>query len=727
MTTEQAIVKLSNSKIKYSDEQLAIFRTEGGIALMAVAGSGKTFTMIDLIAKRQLTGEIADPSKVLCTTFSKSGAEEFETRMSKRMCELGLPSIKVSTIHATCYKILTQFGVYYKKILSEGERLVYLREAAKTIDKSLGKMSQDDLQALLDTISLQNNTIISDNDLQKSNKWVLDIDINDYARIRDKFAEFKSNEGIIDFDDMQKYVYEWLCVQKYEPVLQWCRDTWRYLYIDEFQDTNPVQLAIITAILGDDHPEQRLVVIGDDDQCIYEWRGTDHKILINICGSFDLKKRYLTTNYRCPSYIVEKAGNCVVNMTEREQKVMIASREGGSIELMDATPNATKRGTTDTDGKYYWNNPICVGSAAIADKIEAQLNGSEGACTGKDICILSRNNATMRILTSMLYTKGIYARKQARMNISNTREWAQLKDIIKVCDNDAYMNTDGILWQLIEHASINFAKGIDTLRAEVNCSLDWALEYLLNRCNSDRILMGYFSSEIIAGDPLKKGKGKIGEKTIMGLEYEVTHCNLQASSIIAVINALRLSDKKESLKRLLYSYSQAASFLYKTSSSQRQFLAYIEYFIKVVNDHGYDGIKQFIRVTEQFENGKYATDNRVELRTIHGAKGGEWDTVFILMDDNLEFPNIESINEMIKREVEKESIDSYIDSERRLHYVAQTRASRQLYIVTEIEKASMFVLESFKAGGGNDAIIARAKVGVVKNNAEETQKLLKEI
>lgn len=709
MNTEEVIRALSANGTEFSDEQKLILNTFGGIALLAVAGSGKTFTMTNLIAKRLMTGEISDASKILCTTFSKGGAEEFETRLNALLAAHRLPYVHVSTIHSACYRILSVFGVKGMNVLSDGEDLRYLREAAKKVDKSLGKMSQDDLMDVASTISMQINTLMTDDEIFNSSHWNLSIELEQYKDIRSEYVALKQNAGAVNFDDMLHFVYEWLCVNKYQPVIDWCRNTWHYFFIDEFQDTNPVQMEIIKVLVGNVNPSARIVVVGDDDQCVYEFRGTDPSILINISGTFDVCKRYLSTNYRCMSDIVEKASACVVNMSNREQKSMIANKAGGQVKVIDCTPKPTK--------DAVWKNAINVASSEVCQRIVRQLSGAEGVCGKKAVCVLSRNNAEVRVLANMLYASGVAVRGQGKMLISHSREWEALKDILALCDKTSTnSNVESVLWQLICRSSSNFARGVQSLMTETGSALDWALDEVVECCVRDNVYPRECVATIINGDPARKGRKNYNTKTMMALEAEVGRCGIVSSSIIEIINALRLSDPTETLGRLLANMRVTCQFMYKTARDFRLFDSIMEYFRVLSVQLGYDKMRQFVKATEQFEHGKYATDDRIEIRTIHGAKGGEWDTVYILMDDNIEFPNLEYIRMMSDNKISADNIVKYIDSERRLHYVAQTRASRRLYIVGEVNKLSHFVLESFNCGGTNSAIMQAALNNQIVND-----------
>lgn len=724
MDSSSAIKKLESIGSRFSDEQLSILNTTGGVELLAVAGSGKTFTMTNLIAKRILTGEIQNQSKILCCTFSKVGAEEMECRLNAILLKLGIAHVSVKTMHSIFYNILTTFGLRFNKVLNEGERSKMIRDAAKKVNTSYGRLSNDDIAEIGNTISLQVNELMNDGELFMSSNYRINIPPFDYTAIRQAFNESKNAYGYVDFDDMQVYVYNWLCVYKYQNVLDWCRERWTHLFIDEFQDTNVIQLAIIQAILGEDRPSERLVVVGDDDQCVYEWRGTDPRILINICGYFDLKKKLLTTNYRCPSNIVDKAYKCVVNMAEREVKSMKAFREGGEIDIIDCSYVGEKDRlqykiiTEDSEcnnaiASKKWRNPLNIASEIVAERIYSGLSGNFGVCEEREYCCLSRTNANLRILSNMLLNRGIVVSNQKSMKISSSREWITFKRILKIADKNSNIDNmvvSDMVWQLVPATNGKFGKLVSSVIAECSCSLDWAFEKILNLCEDEGVF--FKGAGVIAGNKLTCGQN-ISARTSMAIIYDVGRLGLTRQSLVDIINALRV-DEDESIMRLLGLCRKASSFMYTTYDSERLFDAMIEYFISIVKERGKSGTEHFINVVEQAENSSIA-NNKVEMRTIHGAKGGEWKNVYILMDDNTVFPNFDLMSIMSENGVKDEELLRYIDSERRLHYVAQTRASRKLYFVAEGDKLSAFILESYCKGGENIDILQRAKKSKYKN------------
>ena len=143
---DEIIERLSNlTGVNYSDEQIAIMKHHGGMAIMAAAGSGKTTVLTHLLAKRIMSGEISDTTKVLCTTYSKAGADEMEDRINKLLERAGIKrKVLVKTMHAFYLMILQQFG-YNMRLVDNFQRLRFIREACTAAEV---KLDDDDLATL---------------------------------------------------------------------------------------------------------------------------------------------------------------------------------------------------------------------------------------------------------------------------------------------------------------------------------------------------------------------------------------------------------------------------------------------------------------------------------------------------------------------------------------------------------------------------------------------------
>lgn len=710
-TEEEAIQRLQQvMNRQFNDEQLAILRTPGGISIAAVAGSGKTTTLVALIAKRLLTGEIPDPTKLLITTFSKVGADELGERLNNLLMSVGLPGVNVTTLHATCYNILEHFGVY-PRIMDQSEHYKIISTAVNNAMCKKVYLEQEVIENIESSISILDNSLISIEDLMVSGKYLLQdyYDRTQFENIVNAYRYEKQQSGKHTFDDLLVGVYQWLCIAKSDVVLDYVRQRYHYLFLDEFQDTNNVQFEIIKAILNLDAnawPEKRLVVVGDDDQNIYEWRGTDPRIMINIRSIVDVKKMTLSTNYRCRSNISSVAMNCVKNMGTRQDKQMISpiNNKGGIVELLDPA---------EYKPSIQYRTDLANYSQLLADRLLVDIKN--GTIKQRRTCILARTNIEVALLANILLRNNYYVRQISSMCISRNRVWTAFKQIIQLAKpfNGSY-RLQSLLWQLIPYTSNKIEYLINDISNCCQCSIDYAVEYLLritvyarvqnvyNRSDFDSSIANDYlplNSTDTLNDYITKGNKKYAGKGVYAIDPRISASAEYTMSrykspdlLIDFINALRAEQPLKPLLKLWYSCM--------SDEQGRLAMAFKDYLSNIAEQYNYSlsDIERYINYTEQAENCSYKAvhDNYIEIRTIHGSKGMEWPIVYILADDNNSFPDFRKLNALSNMQgVKDETIMNVIDSERRLHYVAQTRAKDELYFICDKKKASVFLEETF--------------------------------
>ena len=284
---------------KYSDEQRKILEHHGNAAILACAGSGKTTVSTHLIAKRILTGEIKDVNKLIYTTYSKAGATEMKERLDILLRQLGVNlNVQVRTLHSFFLQVLRTFGVT-ANIIDGSERSKMIRQACKDAEFPL---KDDDLMLIDNLLSYQVNCLLSDKKTIDSYVNTLeDLTLEQYSKIRKSYAYQKGAKSVIDYDDMQSYLYLWLV--KYaksknqaerdiaKSVRDYCKAMYTDFYIDEAQDVSKIQFAIVRAMTADPNDlsklDRNLVFIGDDDQCIAE--GTKIRTSNGIKNIEDIK------------------------------------------------------------------------------------------------------------------------------------------------------------------------------------------------------------------------------------------------------------------------------------------------------------------------------------------------------------------------------------------------------------------------------------------------------
>lgn len=711
---DEVIQNLSRiTGVVYSDEQLAILKHHGGMAIMAAAGSGKTTVLTHLLVKRIMSGEIQDVTKVLCATYSKAGADEMAERINKLLDVVGIKKhIMVKTMHAFYLLILQHFG-YSLKLIENAQRTKFIRDACSKVNV---KLNDDDMQTLDSLLSYQVNNLLSDKGLFDSYVYTLqDVSMEQYSKIKAWYTELKRQAGMMDFDDMQLYVYFWLCVadeNTKKTVTDYIHQTWQEFYIDEAQDLSKIQMAILRKMCTD---SSKIVFIGDDDQCIYEWRGADPSLLINITGYYDIERFILSTNYRCRAEIVDTAAVGIKHNARRTVKTMKPFNSGGEIKIIDTT-YYNSNGDAEAPDLYQMTKYAFM---YIRDLIKSGVSPS-------DIAVLSRNNGHLAILNNMLFREGIYSMYTKDMKFTGNSMYKELKQILELARDDYNPDlTEKLLWKVVPYLSAKSAKLIAKFQESSGFKFSDTLGWFLTECCNMSLGWKLPSGSIIP------------ESSKTSMRALARSLNTSQASNIRVMYRASVYDgstetdpdkrRNENEYRRVCNfmglYSQVSlEFLYRTADKQRACKGYIEYFKKMVKDWGIEKTLRFLNVSQQYELGVSGVFcEKINMSTMHGAKGKEWSHVVLFADDNISFPNFRSIRDLKARGISTSDIYKVIEEDRRLHYVAMTRAKNTLAIVTYKNNISVYTLEAFgilndctSSGGNNDSILGMAMCDKVR-------------
>lgn len=711
---DEVIQNLSRiTGVVYSDEQLAILKHHGGMAIMAAAGSGKTTVLTHLLVKRIMSGEIQDVTKVLCATYSKAGADEMAERINKLLDVVGIKKhIMVKTMHAFYLLILQHFG-YSLKLIENAQRTKFIRDACSKVNV---KLNDDDMQTLDSLLSYQVNNLLSDKGLFDSYVYTLqDVSMEQYSKIKAWYTELKRQAGMMDFDDMQLYVYFWLCVadeNTKKTVTDYIHQTWQEFYIDEAQDLSKIQMAILRKMCTD---SSKIVFIGDDDQCIYEWRGADPSLLINITGYYDIERFILSTNYRCRAEIVDTAAVGIKHNARRTVKTMKPFNSGGEIKIIDTT-YYNSNGDAEAPDLYQMTKYAFM---YIRDLIKSGVSPS-------DIAVLSRNNGHLAILNNMLFREGIYSMYTKDMKFTGNSMYKELKQILELARDDYDPDlTEKLLWKVVPYLSAKSAKLIAKFQESSGFKFSDTLGWFLTECCNMSLGWKLPSGSIIP------------ESSKTSMRALARSLNTSQASNIRVMYRASVYDgstetdpdkrRNENEYRRVCNfmglYSQVSlEFLYRTADKQRACKGYIEYFKKMVKDWGIEKTLRFLNVSQQYELGVSGVFcEKINMSTMHGAKGKEWSHVVLFADDNISFPNFRSIRDLKARGISTSDIYKVIEEDRRLHYVAMTRAKNTLAIVTYKDNISVYTLEAFgilndctSSGGNNDSILGMAMCDKVR-------------
>ncbi len=342
-----------------SAQRRAIEHDKGPACVIAGPGSGKTFVIIQRIINLIRKG--VRPGSILTITFTKAAAIEMQQRFIKDTDSM-YPEVLFGTFHSIFYHILDNGKL---SIIKETDKYKILSHILHGRD-----YDSEMIRLILSEISRIKNSGVSPEERDKATPFY-----EEFPRIYDEYASILTEQKLIDFDDMvlccRKYLIERPDVRK-----KW-QDRFEYIQIDEYQDINRMQFEVIKLLLN---KEQNIFVVGDDDQSIYGFRGSDPGIMLGFKESFsDSEEILLDTNYRCARHILKSAMNVIEENTIRFKKNIIAGK---------SEPAGIIKGYSFTDRK---------------EQYEYLLNSLKGRNDLSDIAVILRTNveatAVARTLT----------------------------------------------------------------------------------------------------------------------------------------------------------------------------------------------------------------------------------------------------------------------------------------------------------------------------------------
>jgi DNA helicase-2/ATP-dependent DNA helicase PcrA len=662
MNKQEIIGKLESvTGIKFSKEQLDILNSTGGLRIISGAGAGKTSILTSLLFVKLMCGELP-LRKVLCCTFSKSGSEEMKSKFEKLCSAMGVSYIvDFRTLHSMYYSILLELG-YKLNVISSS--LKYIRQALSETGVT-ESIDLDMEEYVANLISYQVNTAVSDSELEKCT--IFDrtyLTLKEFISVRDTVAKLKEKDGVVDFDDMQKQVYMLLygygCKYR-DLVLKYCRNNWEYYFIDEFQDTGMIQYKILNALVPQ-NSSNKLNIIGDDDQSIYTWRGTNPRIILeDAVIDYNLDTKIIPINYRCKSSIVDFASKSIVKNTKRKDKNLQAFEKGGEVNVCNL---ANYKWYTITKGCYDY----------IMDLVS---NGTDL----KDIAVLCRNNNQVQLLNLMLYLKGIYTKHTLGMRFSESKMYKDCKSSLMFVNNtknSSYIRKH--LYQVISCYGKAVPNVVANIMERYDCGYIDAMESLLS--------YSY---------PSIKAENKLGFDEYNSYLDTIGRARdgFMDSAYDYVTLYREAETPEERYSNIITQISINLDFAYK-GDNYRRFIGFIDFFKHLVDEHTVEEIRCMLENAEKLE---CSTDDfavsKVTLSTVHSSKGLEWKNVCLFGCDNMVFPAQKALTRMYESKgYSDEDLENFIECERRLYYVGCTRAKDNLYVVGDMLNPSYFLLES---------------------------------
>ncbi|MGD6767784.1 DNA helicase PcrA [Mammaliicoccus lentus] len=600
------------------EQKQAVKTTQGPLLIMAGAGSGKTRVLTHRIAYL-LDEKDVSPYNVLAITFTNKAAKEMKERIS-HLVGPEAESIWISTFHSMCVRILRRD---IDRIGIERNFTIIDPTDQKSVIKEVLKKENIDSKKyeprmFIGAISNLKNELKTAEDAEK--------EANDFyasmvARVYKGYQEKLLRNHALDFDDLIMYTIQ--LFNRVPEVLEYYQNKFQYIHVDEYQDTNKAQYTLVQLLAN---KFQNICVVGDSDQSIYGWRGADIKNILSFEEDYpNAQTIYLERNYRSTKTILTAANEVIRNNSERKPKALWTDNtSGGKIQYYEAT--------TERDEAEYVIRQI--------------LKKKQEGYNNQDIAILYRTNAQSRVLEETFLKSNIPYTMVGGTKFYDRKE---IKDILSYLRLVSNSNDD-----------ISFERIINIPKRGIGPSSVQKIAQYASINN-----LSYFDA--------------LGEVDFIGLSKKVTQ---EGADFYEMMNNFMQQQEFLSITELVEQILDKSGYRKMLENEQtlesQSRLENIDEFLSVPRDYEKNtpveeqSLMNFLTDLSLVADVDDADlEAGVTLMTMHSAKGLEFKIVFIVGMEESIFPHFRSLQSGEEHEMEEE---------RRIAYVAITRAEEQLHV-----------------------------------------------
>jgi DNA helicase-2/ATP-dependent DNA helicase PcrA len=630
------------------EQQVAVQHTEGPLLILAGAGSGKTRVIAHRIAYLIAEKGVA-PWNILAVTFTNKAAEEMRLRVQRLLLDQQLSSAPlVSTFHSLCVRILRQDIEKLNDKYTRTFTIYDQDDSQRLIKNCIKDLGYDEKH--LGVRATQSAISSAKNRGEEVDAFAARADYVDerraaMARVYNLYEERLHANNALDFDDLMIKAVRLL--REVAEVREKFNNKFKYILVDEYQDTNSLQFALIGLLT---EKQQNIAVVGDEDQSIYKWRGADITNILNFEKHFaNTKTIRLEQNYRSTQTILDVAGAVVKHNVERKGKNLWTSNpKGERVRYYQAF---------DADAEARW----------VASKIvEHRREDYEVRAA-----VLYRTNSQSRVFEEAMRRAGLaynivggfsfYERTEVRDIIAYLKLALNPNDSIAL---QRVINSPprGIGKQTVEELTRranDFGVTLwDTIKLVIEKPDGVSMRAITALRGFRRIIVKLGEMAGVAPDPTSNVQGQTAD----------TQLTIVSDSLVSDIVKAAIVDTgyEYALKGEKTDEAEA-----RLENLQELVNAAVDY-----NDQGIEGLREFIDHSALVsDQDQYKRDAPVTLMTAHSAKGLEFPIVFIAgLEDGL-FPHSRSATDPAEME-----------EERRLCYVAMTRAERFLYVTHAMKR-----------------------------------------
>ncbi|MCD8916083.1 DNA helicase PcrA [Staphylococcus simulans] len=608
-----------------TEQSEAVRTTEGPLLIMAGAGSGKTRVLTHRIAYL-LDEKGVSPYNVLAITFTNKAAREMKERVEKLVGEEA-QVIWMSTFHSMCVRILRRdadrIGIERNfTILDPTDQKSVIKDVLKTENIDSKRY---DPRMFLSAISNMKNELKTPEDAEEE---ATDFMSDMVARVYAGYQRQLSRNEAMDFDDLIMKTIN--LFERVPDVLEYYQNKFQYIHVDEYQDTNRAQYTLVKLLAS---KFKNLCVVGDSDQSIYGWRGADIQNILSFEEDYpNAKTIFLEQNYRSTKVILNAANEVIKNNSERKPKgLWTANQEGKKINYYQAS--------SESDEAQY-----------VVKEIMRQQR--ENNKSYNDIAILYRTNAQSRVLEETFMKSNIPYTMVGGHKFYDRKE---IKDLLSYLRLVANSNDD-----------ISLQRIINVPKRGVGPS---SVEKIQSYARQNDLSM--FDA--------------LAEADFIGLTKKVTKAVIDFYTLISnLIKEQEFLEISEIVEEILNKSGYKTMLEQEQTLEARSRLENIDEFMSVPVDYEKNTpleeqslINFLTDLSLVADIDEADIENGVTLMTMHSAKGLEFPVVFIMGMEESIFPHIRSI---------LSDDDHEMEEERRICYVAITRAEEELYLTHAVSR-----------------------------------------
>jgi DNA helicase-2/ATP-dependent DNA helicase PcrA len=683
------------------EQKEAICYGEGPMLIIAGAGTGKTTVVVERI-KHLIIEEKIPASEILALTFTEKAAREMEERVDIAL-PYGYSQMWMMTFHAFCDRILKQDGIHIG--LNPGFRLLTETESMLFMRRNLYKFNLEYFRPLGNPYKflsgmLQHFSRLKDDDISpeqyiayaESIKDSEDIDDDEKKRVTELshafqiYEELKTKEGIMDFSDLIANVLKLLRTRK--NILSFYQEKFKYILVDEFQDTNYAQNELAILLAG---KRQNINVVGDDDQAIYRWRGAALANMIQFREHFPTSKIVtLNKNYRSTEEILTKSHQ----MIQYNNPDRLEIKEKINKQLL------SMRGVKGEPIEFLFGPRVEHEAEAVIEKIQEQVKKHKRDY--KDIAILVRANDHALPFVRAMERVGIPYQFLGPGHLFHQEEIKDLIAYLKVLVN---FEDSAAMYRVLTMEVFGFSPrdiaAILNFAKKKNFSLFESLEQIDDTFLSD----GTKENAKKLTEMIKNHLARVPRESAGQILYYFFENSgllkqlLQPESVVENTRAQNIAKFFEKLKGYEAAHEEASVF--------------------AITD--WIDLSMLLGESPLAADSDWSENNAVNILTIHSSKGLEFPVVFVVNLVTQRFPTRERKEQIpIPQDLIREVLpdgDQNISEERRLFYVAMTRAKDKLYLTAanyygegkRERKLSPFVYETLGEAHVNQ-IIQKKKV-----------------